>query len=103
MVTKHEYTPKIRQLEVPFMCNKAEVREVLNYHQEKGKFNEDTFKLFKEILDSQPDPFIYCRFVHECQQNSYTSKMIKSDKERFYISFRARMYKLKKGKDWKVI
>jgi hypothetical protein len=75
----------------------------IKHHQEKGKFKEDSFKLFKEILDSQPDPFIYYRFVQECQQKSYTPKMIMTDKERFYNSFRERMLKFKKGKDWKLI
>jgi hypothetical protein len=99
----HQYTPKIRKPEVPFMCSKAEVSEILKYHQEKGKFKEDSFKLFKEILDSQPDPFVYNTFMQECQKKSYTPKMVRNDKEYFYNSFRERMYKFKKGKDWKII
>jgi glucan phosphorylase len=95
-----DYTPRERNSEVIFMCNKAEVSEILNYHQEQGVFKESTYNLYKEVLDSQPDSFSYNRFMQRCQEKSYTPKLVRDDRECFYNSFRLRMYKFKKGKDW---
>jgi hypothetical protein len=98
-----EYTPKVRYPEVPCYVTKADVGEVILFHATQGGFKTETYLVFKEIMDSFPDPFLYNNFMSACQHKSYTRKMVRDEKERFYNSFKERMRKFKKGKDWKKI
>jgi hypothetical protein len=97
------YTPKHRKPEVFFMCDKNTVLEIIEYHNSKGRFSDETVRMYKELTESMGDTFKYNLFVQECERKSYTPKMIRNDKEAFFSGFKHRMYKYKKGKDWKLI
>jgi glucan phosphorylase len=97
------YPHKPRKREVIFMCNKNTVLEIIEYHNRNGRFSEETITLYKELVESMGETFGYNLFMQECERKSYTPKLVRTDKEAFFCGFKHRMYKYKKGKDWKII
>jgi len=94
-----EHFPK--KVWVSCICDKAEVREIVEYQKQYGLGYADEYKQVSDWLESFGDEFEYDFFL--CKVGEMRSCKLACSVGRFINPFLLRMKKYRKGKDWKVI